>query len=324
MLSFLLPLQVSGAWLEDNAPAMPANFSCPFAMVGWNCVAFRKPQPDANAVQCARLRYVPDDEASFARIDPLVVLRRWNGSTVYFDGDSVTIQHYVEFCCRLLPFIIGQPAISRQPTSVACNTGNVCHPNHPMGPIKSSSATFGYGSARVRVVALAQVNDFRYSLFNNLRIVKSGDVIVANHGLHGSEASHMQHLTRIMPALQAARARGVSIIWRETTASNFADCPGGLRCAVAQRKQPSATAQCGAYTMLNVSLAWTQSTNERVTALMRANGIPILRVWNATFTAPPECHIGGGRDCVHFCIPGPLGYLVDALLFRLATWNETR
>ena len=50
------------------------------------------------------------------------------------------------------------------------------------------------------------------------------------------------------------------------------------------------------------------------------SGIPILRVWNATFTAPPQCHIGHGVDCVHFYIPSAIAdYFAMTLLEFMAS-----
>jgi hypothetical protein len=264
-------------WLGNSTSAMPLNYSCPFAVVHWNCLDFTMLYSDRRGRYCAGLRFVPDDVQDFFRVDPVEIIRLYNGSTIFFDGDSVTMQHFVEFSCRFVPFLDGTAYLNRVATKLWCNLQNLCHDDHTYGPLISADGNFTYRSWRIRIT----MRNTAYGVHNSMLLrslgeVKSGDVIFANHGLHHDEESLLGSLKAILPEIAKARSRGVIFFWRETTASHFAACEGGDYCSRAMDLQSNFSAECADSTALNASAAWLSSRNARVNLLMQGMFVGLL------------------------------------------------
>jgi hypothetical protein len=323
MIHFTFFAAVAAQWIPDSPPAIGVNFTCPFSVLSWNCLEVHSPAPGVpapseNAAFCASLRYIPPEEPAFFRIDPVAFIRLFNGSTIWFDGDSVTTQSYVEFSCRFSPFLLGSPTLRRSPVQHECNQWNLCHNNTKNGPITAGDASFVAGKNRIRIVGFGRTYNLAGSILNNLSFVQRGDAVVVNQGHHGPEMTHIDFLRPMLPSIKAAQQRGVIIIWRETTASHFlTDAKDAAYNEHVRVSQPGFGAVCADATFQDHERSWIASKNKLVNAFLEENGVPILRIWEATFQAPAVCHVGGGRDCVHFCIPGVVGYIVDALLFML-------
>jgi hypothetical protein len=311
---------VTAEWIANDISPVLSNFSCPFAVIGWNCLNFLPEGSEARGQACAQLRYVPgiDEVADFQRYDPIRLFSIYNGATIYFDGDSLSTQHFADFSCRLQPYLLTSK-IQRASSAQWCNQWNLCHPEHKQGPITGGEATFGFRKMVVRVILRLRSN-FRQSLLQDMSSLTKGDVVVANAGMHHDIGFMTPEVTKLLPAISKATMRGVRVIWRETTASHFRDSPdrSGLWSNVFTDKQLKHEAFCADGDFFDATLAWEQSFgNAQLTKLLTDNNITVLRIWNATFSAPSMCHVGGGRDCVHFCFPGVMGYATDLLLFHL-------
>jgi hypothetical protein len=318
-----------GEWIHTDIPATMINFTCPFSVVGWNCYNFAVANSQERGSLCSRYRYLPPDpDVKFFRVDAVQLFRKYNGSSIYFDGDSITGQHFVDFSCRLLPWLESYD-MPRLPARAWCNIGNICHEEkNNNGPFLWARATFRFERFLIHTHVRTTYANIQDSLLfdKNFRAnLKAGDVFVANFGMHFSPTEITDKMVTIADALDQLKKMFVSVFWRETTASHFGGTVdrSGYWSPFLRQKQERFEAECVDYFELDFDQAWLQSRNANISKYLTERGIRVLKVWNATFFAPSICHVGGGRDCLHHCLPGITSWLTDTLLFRLMKTTAT-
>lgn len=300
---------IRGFWTSNDSSIFHKNFSCPFAVANWNCWNFDS-ESRLRAEKCARHRYFPFPE--FQRLDLTFLFGKFNGSRIFMEGDSITQQHFINFACRLQPYL---KTFSLSRDGHWCNEGNICLPPNLHNTLQEGSATFGLLNTEIHL-QYSQPPGVCGSRF--LDILKPGDVHLFNFGLHGS-ADTEKCLQRYLAHAPLLISKGVHMIWRETIATQFNTTSGTYLPDLITKQQITKTAHCVDSDHLDTRLAWSESTNSRVTPLMLQHGIPVLPVWNATLNSPSSCRIGKGIDCVHFCEPGVVNYFTDLLLHYLFT-----
>ena len=327
----------SADWLLHDTPIFHRNFSCVFQSANFNCwlPGLNGGSNSNNRAEiCAGLKYVPND-SSFVRPHPSFLFTKFNGRTFYFEGDSISSQHFANFACRLEPFLTYYN-LDRSKGS-PCSNFNLCLPPSTKHPYDGAVATFSMNVSTndsstpntmtemmtIKVVYSNAIVPTAASLAAVNSSLQAGDVYVFNYGLHlhittAAYGDIAKVLREVLPTVAELRARGVHVIWRETIAPQF-DTPdrSGLWDPTLRPAQNNFSARCVDVWEIDPDTAWKRSTNAVSTQLFESIGVPVLYVWNATLQAPSACHIGGGRDCVHYCEPGVLNYLTDTLLTHL-------
>ena len=312
---------VGAQWTSHPSYVTHRNFSCAFQSANFNCWLLDV-DGDGNATSsrselCAGLHYQPTPE-----IDPRFLWDKFDGRTIYFEGDSVMSQSFANLACRLEPFLLSF-ALIRAPDS-PCSNFNLCLPRSAKHPYDGATARFGDHNRSVEVLYVNAVVPTVASMATALSRLARGDVYVFNYGLHLHVITDQYKditsaLEEALPLVTALRANGVHVVWRETTAPHFAASAqlSGLWSPDLRDAQTAYAARCADAEDLDRDAAWGQSTNAVSTPFWAAHDVPVLHVWNATFLAPAACHIGGGRDCVHYCEPGVLNAVTDALIVHL-------
>lgn len=226
-----------------------------------------------------------------------------NNGSFFFVGDSMSLQHFRAAACQMLADV---PAPPLAPFSVhegsTCGerrdgSGRVCH-------VRAGANATGWTVGRAIAVLAALVHD--------------GDVIIANEGLwhralrheHSTAASEVAAVRDLARGVDALRGRRVELLWRETTAQHF-ETPTG-------QHKPSGCANgrgCGTCRpVLNSTVQ--REHNERSNAVVRALGVPIVPIFEASLAMWDEHVARRGSiqhgktshalDCTHFCEPSRL------------------
>ena len=239
------------------------------------------------------------------------MLERLAGSTVLFNGDSISVEHWMATACALLPgahtwstrvSISSLASKSRRTTQAMCVS---------LGREGQNATRLCYSRLESAALRLACDN------------LGPADVVVANWGVqyhtHTGKASvYLTNVTAETIRALTARPRWVRplIIWRETAPQHFpADTGnyGGDRLWWTTQH-----ANCMPIQRLDLSF------NEVVNPMLRQARIPILPVWepslphyNAHFSWKP---LGDRRvlDCTHYCLAtGLLDHWVELLFARI-------
>jgi hypothetical protein len=306
--------EVNGQWTFNDYPNFHRNYSCIFQSSNFNCWHFdNSSRPD----NCSMIRYFPN--ANFERIDPVFLFSKFNGSKLHFEGDSISGQTFANLACRLQPYL-NDYKIERE--GKWCNDENLCHQNSKWNTYGSARATFNWDSYNIEISYNSSYVPSRNKMLTHL---KPNDVFVFNYGLHLDRFANEKNfnieysiLIGLISSINALKHAGVHVVWQETIAPLFLTSDKtGLHSKELVEKQKLFEAKCVDVDQINRAAAWQRSTNSLTTPLMIKEGISVLNIWNATLSAPAVCHIGGGRDCVHFCEPGVLNYASDLLLHYL-------
>ena len=313
-----MAIVVNAQWVTHASFVTHRNFSCAFQSANFNCWLLDGNGNASRAERCAGLKYLTDLTAA---LDPAFLWDKFDGRTIYFEGDSVMSQSFANFACRLEPFL-ESISLARNLDS-PCSNFNLCLPRSAKHPYDGAAARFGTNNRSIEVLYANAVVPTVGAMATALERLSRGDIYVFNYGLHLHVTTEQygdieSALLEALPLVAALQASGVHVVWRETTAPHFASSEGsGLWSPDLRDAQTAYTARCADAEELDADVAWGRSTNAVSTPFWEAHGVPILRVWNATFAAPAACHIGGGRDCVHYCEPGVLNVATDALLVYL-------
>ncbi|KAL7545015.1 hypothetical protein ACHAWF_008381 [Thalassiosira exigua] len=327
-------------YVPDAKPYL-GNLSCVFEVAHWDLERHqtRRPRRDIETMRrCGRLRYRPARD--WTSPDPNVVFEKLpDGATIYIMGDSLAQQQAVDLLCRLASASrMVRHRIERAPTpkGIWCPDGNEtdlerCDVDYrgpepgPYASLLDLSATFrtvagggGNESKSVHVVSGSGNMGVYAPRKNRPRFVsamgkmKSGDVAVVNQGLHYRDQRGLANdIAAVEAALTSAMDRGVHVLWRETTAGHF-HTPDGYYSPLKIGASGSHST-CVPDFLVNRTLSW-ERYNSEVTPLMRSLGVPVMEAWEATFLLPEYCHVGGGKDCAHFLMPGGMSYLTESLL----------
>ena len=316
--------------LVPDAAQYMGNLTCPFEVAQWDLDSHEHPLDLENRHTCGKLRYkpfpgyiAPEPAAIFEKLPP--------GATIYFIGDSVTLQHSVDFACRLASIArVVRADVSRQPKGSWCNVANVCGRKRDVDGfdgIANMNITFdspdvldnGTGNTGINVVA-AKEDMGQVHLTQLLNMGKKDDVFVLNQGLHyllplknENQEKLLWQWNQTVPALQSAMERGSRLVWRETSAVHFNTIDGYWSQEV-YRSQRDHSAQCVPSSALNAA-ASRERTNGIIIPFIKSLGIPILQTWEASFLLPSMCHVGEGVDCLHFLMSGgPTSFFTETLV----------
>lgn len=276
-----------GKWFLNDSPIFRPNFTCSFQDDSYNCAHFDN---STRHERCSMMRYFP--HAQFMRIDPIFIFSKFNGSKIYFEGDSIIRQTFFNLACRLQPHLRNDTIIS----------GGTSH--------GLRGGTFSFNQFSIDINYASSVDPLK-SIFQSQ--LKPRDIYIFNHGLHLHTRDY-SGLIKMIPTINTLRQFGVHVVWQETIAPQFLSTDNS---GLWSREMEFTHANCVNIDLMNISAAWKKSTNAFTTPLMQKEGIPVLNIWNATFSAPAMCHVGKGSDCVHFCENGVLNYASDLLLHFL-------
>jgi len=154
----------------------------------------------------------------------------------------------------------------------------------------------------------------RPRFIQSLSKVRKGDVVVLNAGLHYKSQEHIvPDLDYMKPHLSSARERGARLLWRETNAAHF-DVPDGYFGPTIKEMQQTKSAKCVSHSRINATLS-RQHFNGKVTPFVKSLGtMYVLETWEATYLMPEWCHVGDGKDCAHFLMPGGTSFLTESVL----------
>ena len=257
------------------------------------------------------------------------VLGQLAGRTVLFNGDSISVQHWMATACALLPgatshsrMTVGSFAAAdrkRQSSvgSVAAADSTRQSSGRPATP-NAMCVSLRSGLQRAVRVCYARLEpaELRVAVDS----LSSQDVLVINWGvqLHTAAGKVLGLLANYTAATVRAaadrpqRARPL-IIWRETAPQHF---PGGNgNFGTVKSWWATTNASC-----LPTEHPY-RGYNELTSPIVRAAGIPILPVWEPSLPHH-RAHVGwkplrGGRtlDCTHFCLAsGLLDHWVELLM----------
>lgn len=294
--------------LDTNRPRV-----CPYIDLDYPKGRFRCRPPVDDA---AHIRVMPDPRAA---------------GVVYFLGDSLMGQIFVEYICRL-HFAVGTQ-LERLPAVE--NTLQNMSPKSRRIRCFSASFTMLRSSTSLRACYVDASMVYRTPVAELLETLPAtkGAVLLLNGGIHWrldedadpQKRAGASELKRVR-AINASRVRelidgGVRLFWVETMAQHFATPTGlfggwydgrgqgGARCVPISDTRP------------------VERLNSMVNDVLREKGIPIVAALADSIRADPEQHLAqktahlaggkrGGTDCTHWCEPSasPLGMVVDRFI----------
>jgi hypothetical protein len=217
---------------------------------------------------------------------------------------------------------IVQAQVPRQGKKAWCNEENACPENsRGYNGIEFMNVTFEVSEeddAKQITVIILMEHQGQSNLIQQLEIGKMHDVFVLNQGLHYMNRDRkttdlLSELRKITPALLRALSKNITIFWRETSAVHFNTTDGYWKEDI-RGFQSNRSASCVPSSALNATVSYANA-NELITPFFESLGIPVLRTWEASFLIPEMCHVGEGRDCLHFLLPGgPTAYFNEVLI----------
>jgi hypothetical protein len=217
---------------------------------------------------------------------------------------------------------IVQVQVARQGKKAWCNVENAC-PKNPRGytGIEFMNVTFEiveeYHAKQITVIMVTEYLG-QSKLLQYLEIGKMHDVFVLNQGLHYMDGRKktrklLLELRKIKPALYRALSKNITIFWRETTAVHFNTIDGYWNNNIGEL-QSNHSVVCVPSSAINAPVSY-KNANGIIVPFMKTLGIPVLSAWEASFFIPEMCHVGEGRDCLHFLLPGgPTTYFNEVLI----------
>ena len=294
----------SGGWHRtSNATLTDSYRRCPFMMpmyMEWakhdsHC------RDDAFPMYTGKTGRAPN-RSSLEPLEPLA------GRTIVFMGDSLTRQHFIATACRL-----------RLDHELLHFAADFKDRESSKGPaLLSAIATFRASNATFTLRLDNDKNRTHESLLDagleayvaaRCADLRRDDVVVINVGAHYRNTPDT-YGERVRSALRVAANCTPLVIWRETAANHFSDgnWHGQHHChdRTALQDWHVSGPDSETYPVLN-ALA---------NAAAEENGIPILRVYNDSLAAGALAHIGG-RDCLHWCLPGVPDLWATELLSKI-------
>ncbi len=271
---------------------------------------------------CGKLRFRPYKD--YTPPDPSVVFESLpHNATIVIIGDSISMQHGVDFFCAVASISeTVNTDIARLPSGYWCTSKQSCDVDYKgMGQIYWIHATFRSYHANesgdrvvINISFIGEQKGQKY-LREYLERGKRGDVIVMNQGLHymkNFQEKLLMEYTQIKLQLLAARSRGVELVWRETSAAHF-DTKDGYYREELGALQENKSVTCIPSSMIESATAKNVS-NGLLVPFMRSLSIPVLETFDASFLIPAYCHVAQGIDCVHFLQPGASSFFTESLL----------
>ena len=254
--------------------------------------------------------------------------------SIYFVGDSLSLQHAHAFACALLA---DEPAGNLSAVFAKHGTSRVdseCWVRR--GTRGGGGGGGGGGGSRVcHVVAGEEISkpstgEACKALGNASGLLRAGDVVVANEGVwrrafsfSEAKAGAALELSRVgefdKATVNALRRRGAAVLWRETAAQHFE------RTSTGQYKT-GCKQDCGGGCSRVANPSPLAALNAEVNRLIDALGVPILPAWARSLDLWTE-HVGRRSmhvqqknilDCTHFCAPSRLFGELQALLLQHA------
>ena len=252
-------------------------------------------------------------------------LRR--GQSLYFVGDSLSVQHFRALMCMLMEF--GVPVHTEAPiaggdTPKDTLRGRQCFTLNP----PNGALICGIASAEACSEPIGRRRKLAGNLMGGqctalarsvgeLRL-RAGDTLVLSDGTrHRNEIDSLSvELSEVRHQLQAlmphAQSSGVSVVWRETFAQHFATDSGMYANATGGPCRP----------VLDSTIP--RARNAAVTALARSFNATILEAFEASLERWDD-HVGlhssyartTGLDCTHWCEPSPLLLWLSAQLLHV-------
>ena len=251
-------------------------------------------------------------------------LRR--GRSLYFVGDSLSVQHFRSLACLLMQF--GVPLKTEAPISLLTLSGRQCFTLWPPNTallcgIASTEPCSGRQNPQHKPYSSRPGGGLCTSLarsVGDLRLL-SGDTLVISDGArlrHEEQGSLSDELSEISHQLHALIPRsqsiGVSVVWRETFAQHFATDSGMYMQGAGGVCRPVRNSTA------------LRKRNAAVTALARSFNLTILEAFETSLQRWDD-HVAlhssyarkVGGDCTHWCEPTPLLMWLSAQLLHVST-----
>ena len=325
----------TGSWL-DAVSVYPAGWRCPFS--------------DASTLQQARnavCSTVPQRRYALPHGCPHLNhlrVKRLEGQTLFFLGDSMTAQHTQAFMCRLLLLNYTATNATLPPWAPTLHAP-MRSPRHctPAGALARMTycRTFAReaegrnvsvchvaaGLLGVRCTSVSTASLVRELLTH--RIAARGDALIANEGMWltertkgvtdvGGAETRAAQLAAVWR--QHGGSSGVRLLWREASPQHF-ETPDGRfnRSYLHPRPISGDERPLRCVPHREQGAGW--HPQRAGLAPLEAAGVPIVRVWDLSVsqwdvhTAGPQPLTGGSQalDCTHYCEPsGVLDAWVDA------------
>jgi hypothetical protein len=111
-----------------------------------------------------------------------------------------------------------------------------------------------------------------------------------------------------------ALSKNITIFWRETTAVHFNTIDGYWNNNIG-KLQSNHSAVCVPSSAIDAPVSY-KNANGLIVPFMKTLGIPVLSAWEASFFIPEMCHVGEGRDCLHFLLPRGLTTYFNEVLIQ--------
>ena len=308
-----------GTWTHSGAPLVQRR-ACPFEVRRYSCGFLGNEtqgaaQPRFKPTGC-RLRNFNRNVALAAQV--------LAGRKLVLIGDCISRQHWMELLCALAvnPGIThSAPAWQPLRGSTVCGQRRCSHvPGERVGLSEQPCYTFATPAAAERPLHVcflftARAPDAALLTATRKFRVTADDVILANVGAHGINATHFRAFARLLGASRAV-ARRPLVLYRTTspfhdyTAARI-DGAVGPRGTLNQRVGlPAQHCDPGVRRWLD------SESMRRSYALVRRAGVPVLELGEPLRRRYMD-HVEHG-DCDHWCQPGPLRFWNDALLTYLA------
>lgn len=319
----------AGVWEDDKLHHYYGEWRCPL----WN--GTRLDHLDAHRFLCP-----PETPfRSFRQAQPAcarLVRSTWGtlalNRSVFFVGDSLSMQHAKAFACRMLAELARHRSLPAPPGELwsaqavapwvhLANPRREPHSKHNARQqpfcvhVDRRAACFVSSWPTARATAERLVAH---------RLATAGDLVVLNDGLHMLVADALEaarataaSFANATAPLSLARADGVRFVWRETSPQAFGGLSNGsYRHGTYARGGDSS--KCTA-----VAEPARPPTHAAAHAELEAAGLAVARTWRAT-VSQWDTHLANRTgyvrqrhivDCTHFCAPsGVLEQWVDALL----------
>lgn len=338
---------IAGSWHMSSVDApMP---SCPLLRAWEYCLERRR----ANS-QGARDRTFVPDQCQLPPVDLSEFLRIMDGRTLVFVGDSTHVQFAVAMGCMLHAqgavlenvaleykplkalqkrcgdtplekchwddgnFTVLSPAgsgVQRRVRIVSCfvyTLGDAAPLRKCFANYKATDVLV-YGSVGVHFRETALTGDFRYKVKKDARtgrlVSSDGEPLKPSAAPIAAalEATTVLELFRQLP-----REGKPFLIWREVAAQHFST-PGGHFVGGFDYNYLDQSKSCSPHDADEMRSQ--QRMNPVANAIVEAQSVPILRVWESTRDAH-DAHVGFG-DCTHFCAPKGVGEHWGTLLFHI-------
>ena len=252
------------------------------------------------------------------------------GQTMWFLGDSVSVQHERAFACRLHDELAArtgrsvrlqvQPELRLAHNQSVNPQGRWCARTHCVQVeawrtcyVQAGGMCFWHDDVHAMATRLVNAKSKLGE-----RVVRRGDVIVVNEGLHLHKCCSLSaQLDRLRgfallrepnSTLGLAARRGIRFLWRETSPQHFAGSPDGHYNATTRR---CTRHKCKYNRCAPLEQPARSAHADQTLQLMATAGLPVVRIWEPTVAQwsehvelrSPYASTRDSIDCTHFCEP---------------------